>query len=186
MNVNRKYCPDCNKIKKINEFYLNKYKLDGLASICKLCSKFREKVRYQKSKEKIAQKSKIRYKSNQERYRYLHKLYYKNNKVIILKKQKAYHKKYPWKNLLSHIKQRCNNPKTTNYKHYGGRGIQNKFKNADEIKFLWFRDKAYLMNKPSIDRINNDGNYCIENCRFIELGKNVAERNKRTKKNKSN
>jgi len=98
--------------------------------------------------------------------RKLHKL---KDKEEINKKIRVYYKKYPWKKTLTSIKQRCNNPKFKQFKNYGGRGIKNKFKNADEIKFLWFRDKAYLMKQPSIDRIDNDGDYCIENCQYIEL-----------------
>jgi hypothetical protein len=86
--------------------------------------------------------------------------------------EKEQFKMYPWKRVFSHIKQRCNNPKSQDYKYYGGRGIKNKFKNADEIKFLWFRDKAYEMKKPSIDRKDNDGNYELSNCRFIEFNDN--------------
>lgn len=76
------------------------------------------------------------------------------------------------------IKTRCNNQNSKQFKNYGGRGIKCLI-TADELKELWFRDKAHEMKKPSIDRIDNDGNYEYSNCRFIELGKNIAERNKR-------
>ena len=105
------------------------------------------------------------------------KTYYSLNKNIILKNQKEYYKKYPWLKTLSEINRRCNNSKCKDYKSYGGRGIKN-FLTQAEIKELWFRDKAYKMKKPSIDRIDNDGNYKLNNCRFIELINNCS-RNKR-------
>lgn len=37
---------------------------------------------------------------------------------------------------------------------------------------LWFRDKAYKMVKPSIDRKDANKNYTIDNCRYIELKEN--------------
>ena len=39
---------------------------------------------------------------------------------------------------------------------------------AEELKILWFRDKAYLMKKPSIDRKNNEGDYTFKNCQYLE------------------
>ena len=43
----------------------------------------------------------------------------------------------------------------------------------DDFKFIWFRDKAHGMKQPSIDRIDNDGNYELSNCRFIEHRENA-------------
>ena len=91
-------------------------------------------------------------------------------------KTKEYYKKYPWKRTLNNIKQRCNNPKNPFYKNYGGREIKCLI-TVDELKRLWFRDKAWLLRQASIDRKDNDGNYTFENCQFIEQSINTTERN---------
>ena len=77
----------------------------------------------------------------------------------------------PWLNNYQGAKKRCENIKSKKYPRYGGRGI--KFlMTMEDFKTLWFRDKAHLLKKPSIDRKNNDGNYELSNCRFIELSEN--------------
>lgn len=78
----------------------------------------------------------------------------------------------PWKKTLCGIKQRCLNKKSASYYRYGGRGIKVNI-TADELKVLWFRDKAYLMDTPSIHRIDNDGNYEFGNCMYVERDDNV-------------
>jgi hypothetical protein len=94
------------------------------------------------------------------------------NRYEKLKKSK------PWKLTYFTIRTRCNNSNIIQYKNYGGRGIKCLI-TEEELKKLWFRDKAYKMQRPSIDRIDNDGNYEYNNCRYIELSLNIAERNKR-------
>ena len=42
----------------------------------------------------------------------------------------------------------------------------------DDMKELWFRDRADLMKCPSIDRIDNKKHYTKDNCRYIELEDN--------------
>jgi len=88
--------------------------------------------------------------------------------------RKEYRKKYPWKVVFNHIKQRCNNPNDKRYKDWGGRGIKCLI-TAEELKELWFRDKAWLLQKPSIDRKNNNGDYIFENCKFIEMSINTIK-----------
>lgn len=82
-----------------------------------------------------------------------------------------HYKILPWKKFLKGIKTRCNNPNCKDFKYYGGRGIKCLI-TSEELKELWFRDRAYLMKKPSIDRIDNDDDYTYKNCRFIEWYKN--------------
>jgi hypothetical protein len=84
----------------------------------------------------------------------------------------------PWLRHYHWAKNRCKNPNNRRFTHYGGRGILFLLTTL-EIKTLWFRDKAYEMKKPSIDREDNNGNYEFNNCRFLESTKNTAERNKR-------
>ena len=66
------------------------------------------------------------------------------------------------------MKQRCNNPRDRAFKDYGGRGIsvcEEWINNADAF-VSWAI--AYGWEKGlSIDRINNDGNYSPDNCRFV-------------------
>lgn len=89
------------------------------------------------------------------------------NKERDRKTAKIYCDNNPWYKIYSSIKNRCGNPKCERYKNYGGRGIKCLI-TMEEIKELWFRDKTYLMEKPSIDRIENDGNYTFDNCQFLE------------------
>ena len=82
----------------------------------------------------------------------------------------------PWAKTLNAIRTRCGNKKSPNYERYGGRGIKCLI-TKEELKFLWFRDKASKLKRHSIDRINNDGNYELKNCRYIELRENTLRNN---------
>ncbi len=93
--------------------------------------------------------------------------------------KKKFNKKYPWKSIFKGIKFRCTNKKSKDYKNYGLRGIKCLI-TEEELKKLWFRDKAYLLNKPSIDRKENDENYIFSNCRFIEIIDNIKRQDKKS------
>jgi hypothetical protein len=119
------------------------------------------------------------------------KEYYQKNRTNILQKKKEYGSKtkdkrrayisklnfsIPWRSSYFNAKNRCNNKNGQNYKTYGGRGIKFLI-NIEEVGEIWVRDRAYEMERPTIDRINNDGNYEFSNCRFIEQSENATKGN---------
>lgn len=142
-------CKKCGKIKPLSEFHKNKKSLFGVKKSCQeCCSRYRKK----------------HYKKNIKRARE----YYEFNRERIQKYRKDLLKKYPWYNSWNAARSRCLYKTHRTYRWYGGRGIK-MLLTFKEIGKLWYRDKAYLMKKPSIDRKNNNGDYTLENCHFIEL-----------------
>ncbi len=111
-----------------------------------------------------------------EKSKQYHINYRKRNRDIIRKKNQKYYKENPWMNAYYNAKQRCTNPNNKAYKDYGKRGILFLL-SKEEIKKLWFRDKAYNLEQPSIHRKDNNENYTLDNCQFIEKGLNTVERN---------
>ena len=85
---------------------------------------------------------------------------------------------YVWNN----IKQRCHNSNCKNYKNYGGRGIAvcDKWKDNFQAFYDWALNNGYSDNL-TIDRIDVNGNYEPNNCRFVNMKQ--QERNKRNNRN---
>ena len=82
------------------------------------------------------------------------------------------------KSIFKNIKQRCYNSNNTRFKHYGGRGIiicNSWLESFDNF----LKDMGIPpSHKHQLDRINNDGNYCPENCRWVTNQEN--NRNKQS------
>ena len=77
---------------------------------------------------------------------------------------------------MQNIKQRCENKRSPQYRSYGAKGIRCLL-SVQDLEIIWKRDRAGWMKQPSVDRIDNVGNYSFKNCRFLEKEKNTIMRN---------
>lgn len=79
--------------------------------------------------------------------------------------------------ILMGMRTRCNNPADQHYKNYGGKGVKvcDQWMGADGAQafYNWALNNGYEEHL-TIDRIDPNGDYCPENCRWLTLSENVA------------
>lgn len=123
--------------------------------ICKKCGKRKKLSEFHKHKST---------KSGYHHCKECQHIYYIKNRLYII---------------LRMIKQRCENPKRKEYKYYGGKGIK-CYLTLNDLKYLWNKNKGWLLKRPSIDRIDSNKHYKRDNCQFIELIENIKKGRSKT------
>lgn len=81
----------------------------------------------------------------------------------------------------SGMKTRCNNPKSTGYHRYGGKGVRcNDWLNFDAFKndmYASYLDHVKLNGLNTfLDRVDSNGNYSKKNCHWVTMKENNRNR----------
>lgn len=148
---------------------------------CKECiSKWQKEYRKVNS-DKLKEDNKKYYENNREYFRekssyHYHYWWWKEKRIDKENNDKLFYKfyyVYYW------IKYRCDNKNCKEYKYYWWRWIKNEWKSFSEFYNDMFESYIkhwieYWFSKwyCQIDRINNDGNYCKDNCRWVTSKQN--------------
>ena len=84
---------------------------------------------------------------------------------------------HPLYRLLKGMEARCKNQSHEHYRYYGGKGIRvcEQWEQDPEAFAAWALANGYAKGLE-IDRIDPDGDYCPENCRFVSHEVNSQNR----------
>lgn len=87
-------------------------------------------------------------------------------------RQGRWREAHPWARLVEHARRRCGDRKSKWWPYYGAKGITVEI-TAKQLEPIWRRDNAHLLKRPSLDRIDTNKSYTIDNVRIIEFNSNA-------------
>lgn len=81
------------------------------------------------------------------------------------------------------MRERCRDPKHKGFSHYGGRGIKvcERWQNFQNFYDDVSKMEHFGENDYSLDRIDNDGDYCPENVRWASTKEQASNKSTNTK-----
>lgn len=184
------YCPKCKQEKNESEFNRDPKRKTWFRCYCRDCEKIRHKIyratHLEQEKEYI-RKNIDKVRANKRRYVEKHREEINAKRRADCKNQTRIKKncakkkpvRYRLMKIWTWILWRCNSPKDRGYCRYGARWIKCLWNSFEEFyndmvdSYIEHWEKYWFNKKwTQLDRINNDWDYCKENCRRVTAKEN--------------